>query len=102
MARSHAYEYSAAALAWTGDPKKFNGGGPIWAVFDADAVAREKWDVKPPHVDPDGYFFSADTIEELAARIVNEYQCRPMPKDALRKSAEHYNAFVHSPVRPDF
>ena len=78
------YEYYAAALAWTGDPKKFNGGGPIWAIFDADAVAREKWDVKPPHVDPDGYFFSADTIEELAAAINNEYQWRPMPPQALR------------------
>ena len=56
-----------------------NGGGPIWAIFDADAVAREKWQVKPPYVDPDGYFFSADTIEELATKIVNEYQWRPMP-----------------------
>lgn len=36
------YEYCAAALAWTGDPKKFNGGGPIWAIFDAGAVAREE------------------------------------------------------------
>ena len=36
------YEYYAAALAWTGDPKKLNGGGPIWAIFDADAGrARE-------------------------------------------------------------
>jgi hypothetical protein len=67
-ARGPNYEYFAAALAWTGDPEKMNGGGPIWAVFDADAVAREKWRVKPPQVDPFGYFFSADTIEELAGR----------------------------------
>src|SRR5262247_2356617 len=60
-AHTRDYEYYAAALAWTGDPKKMNGGGPIWAIFDADAVAREKWNVKPPYVDPDGYFFSADT-----------------------------------------
>ena len=75
------HDYFAAALAWTGDPKKMNGGGPIWAIFDADAVAREKWQVKPPYVDPEGYFFSADTIEELAKKIVNEYQWRPMPPD---------------------
>ena len=75
-AHTRDYEYYAAALAWTGDPKKMNGGGPIWAIFDADAVAREKWNVKPPHVDPNGYFFSADTIEELAKKIVNEYQWR--------------------------
>jgi len=46
------YGYYAAALAWTGDPKKMNGGGPIWAIFDSDAVTREKWQVKPPYVDP--------------------------------------------------
>ncbi len=96
------YEYYAAALAWTGDPNKFNGGGPIWAIFDADAVAREEWDVKPPHVDPDGYFFSADTIEELAGKIVNEYQWRPMPPAALRKSVERYNSFVDTGVDADF
>ena len=55
-----------AALAGIGDGH--NGGGPIWAIFDADAVAREKWHPKPPHVDIDaGFFFSADSIEELAA-----------------------------------
>ena len=31
-----------AALAGIGDGH--NGGGPIWAIFDADAVARERWD----------------------------------------------------------
>ena len=96
------YEFHAAALAWTGDPHKMNGGGPIWAIFDADAVAREKWEVKPPRVDPDGYFFSADTIEELAAKIVNEYQWRPMPAANLRKTVERYNSFVDAGVDADF
>jgi hypothetical protein len=96
------YEYYAAALAWTGDPKKMNGGGPIWAIFDADAVTREKWQVKPPHVDPNGYFFSADTIEELAAKIVNEYQWRPMPAASLRKTVERYNSFVDAGADADF
>ena len=31
-----------AALAGIGDGH--NGGGPIWAIFDAEAVVREKWD----------------------------------------------------------
>jgi len=99
---SQDYEYYAAALAWTGDPKKLNGGGPIWAIFDADAVARESWQVKPPYVDPNGYFFSADTLEELAAKIVNEYQWRPMPGVTLRKTVERYNAFVDSGIDTDF
>jgi FAD binding domain len=102
MADTRDYEYYAAALAWTGDPKKMNGGGPIWAIFDADAVAREKWSVKPPYVDPDGYFFTAGTIEELAAKIVNEYQWRPMPPAALKATVERYNSFVDTGVDADF
>jgi len=101
-AHTRDYEYYAAALAWTGDPKKMNGGGPIWAIFDSDAVAREKWNVKPPYVDLDGYFFSADTIEDLARKIVNEYQWRPMPAAALKATVERYNSFVDSGVDADF
>ncbi len=96
------FEYYAAALAWTGDPKKLNGGGPIWAIFDADAVAREKWQIKPPYVDPDGYFFRGDTIEELAANIVNEYQWRPMLGATLRQTVDRYNSFVEQGVDLDF
>jgi urocanate reductase len=102
MADQRDYEYFAAALAWTGDPKKMNGGGPIWAIFDADAVTRAKWQVKPPFVDPDGYFFTADTIEELAKKIVNPYQWRPMPAEALRKTVERYNGFVDAGADADF
>ncbi len=96
------FEYYAAALAWTGDPKKLNGGGPIWAIFDSDAVAREKWQIKPPYVDPDGYFFRGDTIEELAANIANEYQWRPMPGASLRQTVDRYNSFVEQGVDLDF
>jgi len=96
------YDYYAAALAWTGDPKKMNGGGPIWAIFDADAVTREQWQVKPPYVDANGYFFSADTVAELATRIVNEYQWRPMPPAALKRTVDRYNSFVDSGVDLDF
>ena len=35
-----------AALAGIGDGH--NGGGPIWAIFDAEAVTREKWNPHPP------------------------------------------------------
>ena len=48
------YKFFNAAMAYNGDRAKLNGGGPIWAIFDADAVAREKWNPKPPNVDPDG------------------------------------------------
>ena len=71
-----------AALAGIGDGQ--NGGGPIWAIFDTDAVARETWDPTPPHVDTGaGFFFSANSIEELAAKIVMKHQRVPMPPENL-------------------
>jgi succinate dehydrogenase/fumarate reductase flavoprotein subunit len=95
-------EFFAAAMAYNGGGAKLNGGGPIWAIFDADAVTREQWSPKPPHVDPDGYFFSADTIAELAGRIDNPYQGQPMSGIALQETVERYNRFVVAGADPDF
>lgn len=96
--------YFNHAMAWSGDPAKLNGGGPIWAIFDADAVKREKWSTEPPVVDrAGGYFFSGDTLEELAAQIKrNPYQWRPMPGAALRQTVERFNSFVDTGVDLDF
>ena len=41
------HDYFADALSYSGDPNKRNGGGPIWAVFDSDAVARQGWEPTP-------------------------------------------------------
>jgi succinate dehydrogenase/fumarate reductase flavoprotein subunit len=90
-----------AALAGIGDGQ--NGGGPIWAIFDADAVARERWDLTPPQVDCDGgFFFSADTIEALAAKIVMKYQRVAMPPQNLVETVARYNGFVENSVDSDF
>jgi urocanate reductase len=96
------YRFFAAAMAHNGDPSKLNGGGPIWAIFDADAAAREKWDPKPPHVDPDGYFYSADTLAELAPKIKNAHQKKPMAGDVLQETVNRYNSFVASGTDTDF
>jgi succinate dehydrogenase/fumarate reductase flavoprotein subunit len=96
------YAYFAAAMAWTGDPRRLNGGGPIWAIFDRNAVARERWLIAPPHVDRDGYFFQADSLEGLAAAIRNPYQWRPMPPEALRRTVDRYNGFVDAGADADF
>ncbi len=80
-----------------------DGGGPIWAIFDADAVKREKWDPAPPNVDiAAGYFFTANTIAELAAKIVNKYQLKPMPASALQETVTKYNSFVDTGTDSDF
>ncbi len=90
-----------AALAGIGDGE--NGGGPIWAIFDADAVAREKWTPTPPHVDREaGFFFSAATLGDLARQIRMKYQRVPMPPENLEASAARYNSFVDRGVDEDF
>ncbi|HYW71341.1 MAG TPA: FAD-binding protein, partial [Pyrinomonadaceae bacterium] len=76
--------------------------GPVWAIFDSEAVAREGWKVVPPYVDPDGYFFFANTLEELAAAIKNEYQAKPMKGETLRVTVDRYNSMVDRGEDIDF
>jgi predicted oxidoreductase len=93
--------YLNAAMAGIGDAH--NGGGPIWAIFDADAVTREKWDPTPPNVDIDaGFFFKADTLEELARKIVMKYQRVPMSPENLVETVRRYNRFVELERDEDF
>jgi urocanate reductase len=96
------YRFFAAAMSYNGDKSKLNGGGPIWAIFDADAASREKWDPTPPSVDPDGYFYTADTIAELAPRIKNPHQKKPISGTVLHETVNRYNAFVAAGADADF
>jgi len=76
--------------------------GPVWAIFDADGVQREGWKVTPPYVDPDGYFFSAQTLPQLAAAVKNPYQAKPMDGALLEAAVRRYNSFVDAGVDSDF
>jgi succinate dehydrogenase/fumarate reductase flavoprotein subunit len=90
-----------AAMAGLNDGH--NGGGPIWAIFDADAVAREKWTVDAPFVDREhGFFFSAGSLEELATSIRMKYQRVPMTAEKLVAQVARYNAFVDGGEDLDF
>jgi succinate dehydrogenase/fumarate reductase flavoprotein subunit len=92
---------NAAMAGIPGDSQ--NGGGPIWAIFDADAVARERWDPQHPWVDTaNGFFFSANSLDELAGKIRMKYQRMPMPPANLRETVARYNSFVDSGVDSDF
>lgn len=97
------YDFLAACLGSVVlDGGKSRAGGPIWAVFDSDAVKRERWTPMPPNVDRKGYFFSGDTLAELAGKIKNPYQKRPMPATALEETVARYNSFVESGKDTDF
>ena len=103
-ARNIAYKpnnWINAAMAGIGDGH--NGGGPIWAIFDADAATRENWSPTPPNVDiAAGFFFSADTLGDLAMKIVMKHQRVPMPPDNLQQTVARYNSFVDSGTDDDF
>ena len=90
-----------AAMAGIGEP--VNGGGPIWAIFDADAVKRENWNPKPPDVDIDnGFFFEGSSLEELAEQSRDEVQAKPLPAAALQDTVARYNSFVDAGRDADF
>ena len=100
------YNFINACLGTNGNlgrnGSKANGGGPIWAIFDSEAVKREHWKPTPPNVDLNGFFFRADTIAELAKSIVNPYQFQPVPSGALEETVARYNSFVDMGSDPDF
>ena len=94
------YEWITPCMAADGGAS--NGGGPIWAIFDADAVKREDWVCQPPWVDPGGWFFTGSTLAELASKIENKYQKQPMPARALEEAVARYNSFVDAGEDADF
>jgi succinate dehydrogenase/fumarate reductase flavoprotein subunit len=93
--------YINAAMAGIGDGH--NGGGPIWAIFDSEAVTREKWGLGAHDVDRDaGLFFEGATIGDLARAIRMKHQRVNMPPDALEATVARYNDFVADGKDVDF
>ncbi len=76
--------------------------GPQWAIFDAEAVKREKWNMNPPSVRP-GYFFTAGTLADLAPLLAKcPHQKVGMPAANLEASVTRYNQMVDQGVDQDF
>jgi hypothetical protein len=76
--------------------------GPQWAIFDAEAVKREKWNLTPPATHPE-YFFAANTLAELAEMVSkNPYQKVALPAANLEATVKRYNMMVDLGVDPDF
>lgn len=76
--------------------------GPQWAIFDSEAVKRERMRITENSVDPQ-YFFKADTIEELAEKInTNPWMSHKMDPKALAETVARYNGFVDAGKDEDF
>jgi succinate dehydrogenase/fumarate reductase flavoprotein subunit len=105
-APSDNYNYFAAAFGSVivgEEGKKQRLGGAIWFIFDEDARTRLNVNPAPPTVDiANGYFYSADTLAELAAKIRNQFQKFPMPPANLEATVARYNGFVDAGEDPDF
>ncbi len=76
--------------------------GPLWAIFDEQAVERTGWELRYPYVANNGYFFKADTIEELAAKIAKEHEFQRVPLSYLAETVSNWNGYVDVGVDPDF
>lgn len=76
--------------------------GPQWAIFDSEAVKREKWTIDEKTVNPE-YFFSAPTLAELAAKVAGcPYQKAKMSPEFLEATVKEYNAAVDAGVDAAF
>ena len=77
--------------------------GPIWAIFDRAAVERDRWKIDPPFTSPtNGFFFKADTIEELAVKIRAGHEFQRVPLTHLAETVARWNSYVDKGNDPEF
>jgi uncharacterized protein with FMN-binding domain/predicted oxidoreductase len=90
--------FSSVIIDPEGDGNAECFGGPLWAIFDQDACDRNDWNLEQGIVDyDDGYAFKADTLEELAQKVVNKYyEDIKMNPEKLVETITRYNTFVEN------
>jgi hypothetical protein len=76
--------------------------GPLWAIFDQDAVERNGWELRYPYVSDNGYFFRADTIEDLAAQMYAVHEFQRVPLSYLSETVSTWNGYVEAGADPEF
>jgi FAD binding domain/HI0933-like protein len=93
---------AALAINEGSQPPDFQS-GPVWTIFDSAAAARTGWKIRYPYIadPPDGYFHKADTIAELARKVM-ENAHQKMPLKYLEQTVTRYNAFADKGVDEDF
>jgi FAD binding domain len=77
--------------------------GPVWAIFDSAAAQRGHWPIRYPYIadPPDGYFHKADTLAELAKKVMG-HPHQKMPLKYLVETVARYNALADKGVDEDF
>ena len=76
--------------------------GPLWAIFDEGAVERAELKLEFPWVADNGYFFTADTLEELQAKINAGHKYQRVPMTHLAETVARWNGFVDAGEDTDF
>jgi hypothetical protein len=76
--------------------------GPLWAIFDQAAVERRKWQLRYPYIADNGYSFTADTIEQLAAKIEAGNEFQRVPLRHLAATVATWNRSVAAGADPEF
>ena len=92
---------AALALNEGSEPPNYYS-GPLWAVFDQDAVERNGWELRYPYVSDNGYFFKADTIEDLAKKIAAGHEFQRVPLSHLAETVATWNGYVDAGADPEF
>jgi len=65
-------------------------------------VDRTQWELRFPYVADNGYFFKADTIEELAAKIRAGHEFQRVPLKYLGQTVRTWNGYVDAGKDPEF
>jgi hypothetical protein len=77
--------------------------GPVWAIFDRAAVQRDNWNIEYPFTSPkNGFFFQADTIDELITKIERGHEFQRVPLTYLKETVAKWNSYVDKGADPDF
>jgi hypothetical protein len=76
--------------------------GPLWAIFDQDALERSGWELRYPYVADNGYYFKANTIADLAQRIEAGHEFQRVPLKHLAQTVSTWNGYVDAGADLDF
>jgi hypothetical protein len=92
---------AALAINEGSEPPDYHS-GPIWAIFDQGTVQRAGWELRYPYVANNGYYFSADTIEDLARKIQAGHEFQRVPLRYLAETVATWNRYVDAGADPEF